>query len=504
MNKALRGQIGMNALADQTVRLSVPFDRFLWLESRALEALAEKLLGEIANLQPTRQRAPKQDAAAKGAFFVRVLLVNLLLLHKFPRKTLLAIPKAANAYAHANRYDHPLLSYKTAMAAYDALLALDYIDLVKQGHWDKEKRVGEVTRIAASPKLKAEFDNRFTQRTIFFSRHPNEETIFQKDEDKEFVEYKDTPYSRNARENLKTINARLNQHWYDLELSNEQFEEFYRAWEAKRKRKAQKEGQRKKRPHDDIIPAVINFSDRSLYRVFNNGGKGGSKKNFKEGGRFYGGWWEQIPSDYRRYITIDQKHTAELDYSNLHPHMLYALEGKTLEGDAYAVQGIPRKYAKKAFNQLLNGKTRTKAPKGFKVSGFSMTWKEVQQAVRERHQPIQKYFSTGYGLNLQWQDAEIIEQVMLHFAARGYPCLPVHDSIIIHHVLKEELAEVMVQAYQNVTGLEIPVETQNNYDFFVMRNPGQGLNSESIEEILKQDICSQYEARWMDWIEHRK
>lgn len=507
MGSAAADSLDVSKLEDQTVRLSQPFDRFLWLESEAIDTLTAELMAEVEGHRPPRLRAAKKNATEKAAFFVKVLILNLLMLHKFPRKTLLALPKSAGAYSNNGRYSQPLLSYQTAMPAYDVLVALGYIELVTQGYWDKEKQAGEVTRVIASAKLRQLFDLHFPQRTVFFTRHPNEETIFQKNAEKELVDYKDTPYSRASRKNLHIINTHLNQHWYDLELSNEGFEEFYKAWEAKRQRRAKEKNRIEQRSHNDMIPAVIDFPNRSMYRVFNNGGGGVSKKNFKQGGRFYGGWWEQIPSGYRRYITINQKHTVELDYSNLHPHMLYALEGKALEGDAYELPGIHkdyRGYIKKAFNQLLNGDGRRLAtPQGFKESGLGLQWSELHQKVRERHRPIEKYFGSGYGLDLQRQDAEILERVLLHFAAMNYPCLPIHDSFIIHHALKDELATVMLAAYRDVTGKEIPLKLDDNYAFFVEMNPGKGEVEDSIDDILAETVSSQYESRWLDWLEHK-
>ena len=53
-------------------------------------------------------------------------------------------------------------------------------------------------------------------------------------------------------------------------------------------------------------------------------------------GRFYRGWWQQVPSELRRYITIGGKKTCEYDYSQLNPHMVYYLRGKELgDEDAY-------------------------------------------------------------------------------------------------------------------------------------------------------------------------
>ena len=65
---------------------------------------------------------------------------------------------------------------------------------------------------------------------------------------------------------------------------------------------------------DQKLP--IDFSRRTLVRIFSNG-------SFKEGGRFYRGWWQNVPSGYRKNITIDSKKTCEYDFSQLNPHMIY-------------------------------------------------------------------------------------------------------------------------------------------------------------------------------------
>ena len=56
---------------------------------------------------------------------------------------------------------------------------------------------------------------------------------------------------------------------------------------------------------DDYRPLML--SKRSLYRVFND-------TEFQTGGRFYGGWWQEIPSKYRDRITIDGKRTVASAY----------------------------------------------------------------------------------------------------------------------------------------------------------------------------------------------
>ncbi len=465
------------------LRLSYPLDRFLWLESKQLDELVNRLVSEITAERTGRKR--KQDAEEKLWFFVKLLLLNLLMLHKLPRKALLALPKGAGSYTAKDRYSQPLLSYVTMKEAYDQMLALGYI-IEYKGFWNAYKERGKVTRINATLKLIALLDDLFPQSVVIFMRHPNEETIIHKDTDKREIDYKDTPYSNMARDKLRVINACLSRHWYDLEMTNQQFDELALAMLGKHER-------------DEKKPPVINLTARSLYRIFNNGNAKRQKNNFKLGGRFYGGWWEGIPSEYRRYITINQKHTAELDYSNLHPHMLYAMQGIKLDRDAYEIDGIPRDLCKLAFSKLLNGKEHLPAPDDYNEALTGMSWKKVLEAVEARHEPIRKHFRTGYGLYLQWLDAEILEQVLLHFAERDIPCLPIHDSIIIHHALADELQDVMLEEYNKRLGQEIGIRLDDNYKFFVEHYTGQGEDTTPIEVIIKDMLDSQYEARWMSW-----
>jgi hypothetical protein len=484
----LADKVALAELQNISYKPSYPLDRFLWLESKPLDELVNQLASEITTVRIGRKRPV--DAEEKLHFFIKLLLLNLLMLHKLPRKTLLAMPKGAGAYTTKDRYNQPLLSYATMKEAYDRMIELGYILETDKGFWDKDKKKGKVTRIDATPQLLERFDTLFPQQVVFFTRYPNEETITQKDNKKREIEYKDTPYSNAARENLKVINACLSRHWYDLELSNHQFDELSAAMLSKHEQ-------------DEKKPPVINFTARSLYRVFNDGNTNRQKDNFKLGGRFYGGWWEGIPSKYRRYITINQKHTVELDYSNLHPHMLYAMQGIKLDGDAYTVDGIPRNLCKLAFSKLLNGSTNLPAPDDYNETVIGLSWKRVLEAVEARHEPIRKHFRTGYGLYLQWLDAEILEQILLHFAKRDIPCLPIHDSIIIHHDLSDELKDVMLVEYNKRLGQEITLKNDDNYQFFVEHYKEQGEDTTPIETILKDMQGSQYESRWMSWCSQR-
>ena len=103
----------------------------------------------------------------------------------------------------------------------------------------------------------------------------------------------------------------------------------------------------------------VDFSQRQLRRIF-------ALSSFSNGGRFYGGWWQGIPSKFRKYIQIDRAVTVELDFSTLQPRILYASVGLKPPPDSYLLPGWPddiRPVTKKLFSQLINSDKSSRNPK---------------------------------------------------------------------------------------------------------------------------------------------
>jgi len=108
---------------------------------------------------------------------------------------------------------------------------------------------------------------------------------------------------------------------------------------------------------------LFNFSHTAMTRIF-------ARSSLSKGGRFYGGWWQYIPREERKYVTIDGMATIEIDYSEMHPRLLYLEQGlKPPTGDLYdlniRVVGLPfdpkneryeaiRGVVKKYINALIN------------------------------------------------------------------------------------------------------------------------------------------------------
>jgi hypothetical protein len=213
------------------------------------------------------------------------------------------------------------------------------------------------------------------------------------------------------------------------------------------------------RLRDDPDPnkQAIDFSRKRLHRVF-------LERRLDRGGRFYGAWYQNIPKEYRKRILINGKPVLELDYSSLHPNLLYFLAGEDPpEGDLYQLDGYSkdtRKFLKGVFLRLINSRTRAEAKGSIREAAFFKEKLRVPKelgkledkfldplidAFFEKHKPLTKFIFTidNLGIILQNIDSQIAEKVLLYFALKGIPVLPMHDSFIIYAELYQELEEIM-------------------------------------------------------------
>jgi hypothetical protein len=256
---------------------------------------------------------------------------------------------------------------------------------------------------------------------------------------KVLVDYEEDAFTEKARNNLKTINQCFIRHWLDLRILDKDVLAL------------------QERLFDDTEKQPIDLTKRTLVRIFSNA-------SFEEGGRFYRGWWQNVPSEYRPYITIDSKATSEHDYSQLNPNMIYSVYNKELGSeDAYSrVAGEEnRDVVKQAFNAMFQASTTLdRKPDGIDLDAIGMSWRELKEAILNAHKPIKDYFFKGLGNRLQFEDSCIAESVMLQFAKMDAPALPIHDSFIMHHGFGTygELEEAMRRAYHDRFHTDIKVK----------------------------------------------
>lgn len=406
-------------------------------EIAAHESLEARAIGKRAN---------KRSAGSQVQFLacVKALALNAFQAQKklIADYLHLAISLNANTYGTKKRYAAHSIAYRQLASAFYGMLRTGYLVIYRDGYQDPSGG-GAMTRYDGTVKLFEAMTQAIGKEGIsFYSDFAGreDEVIILRDKQKRYADYADTAETRLMRERLNQINAVLASHEIALNLSAEQMKAMNKHMDDKR--------------HDE--PEVMPYIDLTavrLYRIFSEG-------SFERGGRFYRGWWQNVPEVYRRFITIDGQPTIEVDYTAFHPTILYAEQGLPLTQDPYKVHpNVHRDAGKVAFNALLNANT---LPLGSAPSGYfhtdGITWPEYLEVMSIHHEPVAHLFTEGYGLTLQYRDSKLAESILLHFTGKGIPCLPIHDSFIVAEQHKTELESVMLNHFKRHFGTAINIK----------------------------------------------
>ncbi|MCD8566377.1 MAG: hypothetical protein LRY36_00295 [Alphaproteobacteria bacterium] len=429
-----------------------------------LDPMIAEITAEIEQYEwelptPEDNRPPRKNRRAhvpnrRFRYAVRSIILNVLQLSEIRNHDVyLAVSLDANTYRGTDRYSPHDMGYDPFIDAYKGLERLGYIEVKHKGYCDPYEGGGLCTRIAASDLLKSMYDDakdgrhinyiirKITDRDkdeliILKGEKPNTDGIIGK------LQYTDDKFTIQARRNLKRINRVIAKHSIKLECDKETYRKLLEALKGKK--------------IDD--PEQVDYIDDSavrLYRIFAEG-------RFDRGGRFYRGWWQQVPKDYRQHITIDGQPTVEFDYSRFHISMAYALLGLSLSQDPYknVHPAIDEDIAKYAINAMLNAKGIVKKHPDFNASTCGMTWEKLIKLLEEIHSPLvqNNMWGTWYGLTLQLLDSRLAEKIMLHFVKQDVVCLPIHDSFIVPENHKDELKELMTELYKKEFGQSIKVK----------------------------------------------
>jgi len=363
-----------------------------------------------------------------------------------------SIHKNKTAYTEEGR--DPLIRYRIHIErAYLGLIELGYLIETDKGFHDRKGRkdgklLSRLTRYKATDKLIQLFtaeEQCILPAIIPPTSDPNPIRVRVRNKETNRRQTLPTPDTANVRRmlsNLDRINDVLNRYWIDLEVADDLLNEEFHMLGSQEGRDVQ-----------------IRMNHRSLYRVFND-------PELKTGGRFYGGWWQNIPRGLRQHLVIDGKRTIELDYSNQHPTILYLKEGLAPLPDSYSgilgeleghSKAAVRSMVKAAFNAMLNAGHRLRqAPEGIEPAKYGLKWRHISEAIENFHQPIAKHFYTGIGLRLQRMDSDIAERVMLTFARHEerIPILPLHDSFVLHYGYEDMLRQAMENAFEEMLGFK--------------------------------------------------
>lgn len=274
-------------------------------------------------------------------------------------------------------------------------------------------------------------------------------------EDGEFVDFEHGDQSRQWSAQLDAYNAFLAEQKIGIELSRAETAKFVARQNAYR----QAGTPRLKQP---------DLTNKSLFRQFNCGG-------FEAGGRLYGAWWVNCPSDLRPLITINGEQTVELDFSGCSIRMLYHRNNKPFEGDVYALKAIdayvqanglpPKRFRPgiKRLAQVLFNSDKAVCPEHMKLKGDErvrpwFTEERILAMLREKHAPIAHEFQSEAWKWTQRQDSEIALMVINNLMEKGIVALPVHDAFAVIDGEEDSLIDEMNKCYLDMFGFKPEID----------------------------------------------
>ena len=358
-----------------------------------------------------------------------------------------------------NRYNETHIK-RTTIDIVHRLVEVDLIDF-KKG-WGRPDQPSYTTRIWASSKLIRLFeDAKFGLFHIhYLGEDRKREYLILRDANKNVIEYNDTSLIKKMRNVLKDYNILLEKSFIDIPSLDKPYMSLPAAKEWTRT----SDGEWK-----ENVPTRVSISHDGKFttRVFNN-------SNWKDGGGFYGGFWQRLGSKYRSQIFINNKRTIEVDYSVLYVVLAYATKkidywSKTDE-DPYQIPiyginnpDVCRSIAKLFFLIAFNTSTEIKAFKAFRnqwnYNEFRHSFtdeklSEVLTTIRNNHPDISDLICTGAGVHVQHINSQILEFIVNDFVSVDTPILCAHDSLIVQLSQEDRLEKLMKQAFFEVTNYE--------------------------------------------------
>jgi len=299
----------------------------------------------------------------------------------------------------------------------------------------------------------------------------------------------ETPAVRAMRKNLYRINQALRDSLICLDCDN------YSLYRIK-----QRLASRARRRGFDVDAVAggtsLRFEQVDLYRVF-------SRNDLSLGGRLYGSWWQLLPSEFRRFITINGEPTVEIDFATFHPRLLFMEAGIPIPDVDIYTKGLDlpeemtkerRSLVKKAFNAWIcdEGGFFRLTKKEERLLG--MTTNQLRKKFIKRYPPLKDFFGTGRGLSFQAKDATACELILSRLLDQGVVALAIHDSFRVQTRHHDKLVQAMRWAYTEVFGGEAALSDADFplTDFETSVLPGGATDFHYLRRTHEQSVCLQF------------
>ena len=425
-----------------------------------------------------------------------------------------SFPKGSNQVSislTSGHYSNTNYSFRMVSDVFNCLSELKWIEFEKGS-----EAKGKVTRIWAVGELSLVFDSigllwlpqdpkpNDSLVVLRNYKYPKGKTKKERG-DKIDIDVPETAKVNTYRSNLFDFNQFLLKHCISLELDDENLN-----FLANEIANRAKDKTRTWFSEEEEKVGYLDLSRVQLRRIFSRG-------SLEQGGRFYGAWWQCIPSSHRPHIRIDGYKTYEMDYSSMALRIIYAQEGiEVSEGkDLYDIglsdwkpEDDPRRKPIKTYiNAILNDEFGNYRLPKFAQDILGIKHKELHEKVLECHEPISHLFNSGEGLKAQFIDSQIAEEVMVSMMHEEVLVLPIHDSFIVRAGYAQWLNEEMHKAFKKIVnaGVGVTIEgSKSNKHFGMTIEEVQKIDNlivpfgseEMWEEFIRADIMDRYLSSW--------
>ena len=185
--------------------------------------------------------------------------------------------------------------------------------------------------------------------------------------------------------------------------------------------------------------------------------------------RISGGRYQHMKKDIRRpFLKIDGEPTVEVDISESHPTIVYALAGKPLnEADLgrcyWLTDSEPASYVRDVVKVgiacMLNSSDRRRAESAITHAGNigeidlyeASTSKRLIDNILRRHPEIADYFfNPDIGMRCMETEGKIMIETMRWGMDNNIPVLPLHDAVICRQSDAERVAEALREASRTI------------------------------------------------------
>ncbi|AHG47797.1 hypothetical protein RLEG12_33020 [Rhizobium leguminosarum bv. trifolii CB782] len=165
-------------------------------------------------------------------------------------------------------------------------------------------------------------------------------------------------------------------------------------------------------------------------------------------------------------LVIQGEAIVELDYAQMGPRQLYGMANAVpVAADLYAIPGFEeyRKGIKIVFSAMaFHDKPLTRMPRGA-AGKFQKGARicDITGAIMRHHPAIADLFFNGVGHHVQFQESEIMVDIILSLKSYGIVALPIHDAILVASSNAMTARQVMVDVFSYHVGLPGSVDVSS-------------------------------------------